>query len=789
MTAHRSFIEEAAGPEPEAFMYVGLRIMRPAAAVLEHVRAWADRDVEAARCIAGSGTPFQGAVGPEAVGSAASIVFTEILKDATPAQGSARMILSPPPGAADLLPWLSRLPREYPAALSHVRGVSLPQQIVAGWPLTSQGGLEVGLPTADDSSRRLFDFEDIRLPPSAEDASRLVISIARAHPMAAPALAGVLQNKCWRVRHSGDAAPPARPSNATVVELAKLGPPFFRIVIEADWLDALHDAVDLVDAAAALDIQERALALAAIGRPARVQLGTLVDELLKTLASETDGWAGLYGPRLAKLADEVAYLGLPFWEKRLTRPHAFKWLWQSVRLREAFTLHPEPVYRLIRRAVEKEPQAAIEALSGLVHWLDTFPLAPLCAEVVALAGTDESRLAWPIRLRLLAHAGSAEARELALRIASDEDTNVYELNRVAGQDAAVWHLLAGTDPLVDGQHQVDELREDLVRICSPAAIAAVDALFDCELGPPSPSAAKGPRSTYTDVLMALLRDHHAAIEPERLSKALANLQAVLTPEAFAVLAAATAKDDADRAVPPLPWSHLFDSDLGYVLPEIGRWFADRVTDPAWMRHDLGKVLRPAIIARYRDALGERGDEIMARLGDQWPTQAAVVKVAAELGITVDAAAAARCADEAVPPIFRAALARLPLGIEGTEGSHWSDEHWIVRWVFESVWPDAPELLARHVAAVFESASDATWRRGLALALVALREPCGTTVPDALTAAARAAATDDERDFYKRQRDTFARAHAARQQDVAGEVRSREALQRIRRFARKARGVQ
>ena len=75
-----------------------------------------------------------------------------------------------------------------------------------------------------------------------------------------------------------------------------------------------------------------------------------------------------------------------------------------------------------------------------------------------------------------------------------------------------------------------------------------------------------------------------------------------------------------------------------------------------------------------------------------------------------------------------------------------------------------------------------WRRGIALALV-LREPCGTAVVDALSHAIHRADTVEDRAFYQRQRDTFARGRVAPDQSaVAPKRRSREAFLRLVRHA-------
>lgn len=295
-----------------------------------------------------------------------------------------------------------------------------------------------------------------------------------------------------------------------------------------------------------------------------------------------------------------------------------------------------------------------------------------------------------------------------------------------------------------------------------------------ELGPPP----------VAELLQFLLTEHSDALGADRLTRGRVALGGVLPPDTLSAIGHAAR---GSSEVPELPWAHLTEADKGFLLREIGTWFAERVADKAWMRVNLGAVLRPAILARFRDALGPHGEAILAGLGERWPTRASVEAEIVRLGVTVPDKALDRCADEAIPPVFRAALSRLHWTIEAKD-AHWADEHWIVRWVFEEVWVDSPELLARHVLAVFVAAQERVWRRGLALALVALREPYGNAVPDALTRAMHAASDAEELEFYQRQRDTFAAARAAREQAMASEARTREALRRLQRYARLSRGV-
>lgn len=613
------------------------------------------------------------------------------------------------------------------------------------------------------------------MPKNPDEAAQVVAAAIARHPQ----LAGALS---WQLGTERQA-----PTATGTRVLAGASPVLFSRVIELGWLDGLRDAAELVPAASALPrLQDRVRALVAIGTPAGQALGALVDEIIAGLSDPDHPLAGS-GSALTTIADQGAALGLPFWFKRLERSGAFPWLWRSRRIGEALALRPEPLVRVVRRAAERGDRAAgLTILISLLSDWEEVHFADLASYIVALVREPAPELHWRHRLNLLALANSEEAR--ALIVAAVEDVNDEDL---AGQPLLLpptWDALLACEHL-RGAWLLELMlgRPGTYDLGPLSACAVVDAVLDrgLERWTDSRHRAEQGAPPVANLLFRLMTEHAPALGSERLAEGRAALGAVMPAE---ILVALDRRASATSEPPGLPWAHLTDADRGHLLREVGEWLAARIADAAWVGLNFGEVLKPAILARYREALGSNGEAILAALGDRWPTQALVAEQAAKLDIPVESRALDRCADEAVPAILRAALARLPLTIDATDDVRYADEHWIVRWVFEQVWPEAPELLARHVLAVFEATDRPRWRRGLALALVALREPCGTGVPDALTRAMHQAADADERAFFQRQRDGFARDRVAQHQDTPPETRTREALARIQRYARQSRGV-
>ncbi len=771
---HEVALRRLAERTPVAFLFPGLRLERREERVWAHILDWVGRDLSAVACLP-SGSEDLAAVSPESLRVAARAVLAPLLEVATPDPADPTTLIVAGDGVlAGAVGWLGKLLQARPELIALIDVEPLPARVILA---------EDAPRTEDDDdlfTRRrkgwpFLDLRRVRLPEDADEAARVVASAVARHPQLAGALA-------WQIGTERKA-----PSAAGVRALAGASPELLAVVVERGWLDGLRDAAELVSAASALPrLQDRARALVAIGTPAGQELGALADEIIAGLSDPAHPLAGA-GSTLTTIADQGAALGLPFWFKRLERPGAFPWLWGSRRIGEALALRPEPLTRVVRRAAERGDRAAgLTILRCLLSDWEEVRFSDLAPHIVALVREPTPELHWKHRLNLLALANSDEAR--ALIVAAVEDVNDEDL---AGQPLLLpltWDGLLACEHLKGTWLLELMLGHPGTYDLGPlGACAVVDAVLDrgLERWTDRRHRAEQGAPPVANLLFHLLTEHAAALGPERLAAGRVVLGGVMPSE---ILVALDRRVGATSEPPRLPWAHLTDADRGFLLREIGEWLAARIADKTWEGLDFGEVLKPAILARYREVLGPSGEAILAALGDRWPTQALIAEQAGTLGIPVEARALDRCADEAVPAVLRAALARLPLTIEATDDSRYSDEHWVVRWVFEQVWAESPELLARHVLAVFEAADRPRWRRGLALALVALREPCGTGVPDALTRAMHEAIDADERAFFQRQRDAFARDRVAQQQDVPPETRTREGLARLQRYARQTRGV-
>lgn len=771
---HEAALRRLAEREPAAFLFPGLRLERREERAWKHILDWIGRDLSAVASLP-SGSDDLAAVTPESLRVAARAVLTPLFEVATPDPADPTTLIIVGDGVlSGAIGWLGKLLQARPELIALIDVEPLPARVI----------LAEDAPPADDDddsfTRRrqgwpLHDLRRVRLPEDPDQAAQVVASAVARHPQ----LAGALS---WQIGTERKA-----PSAAGVRVLAGASPELLAVVVERGWLDGLRDAAELVSAASALPrLQDRARALVAIGTPAGPALGALADEIIAGLCDTEHPLAGT-GSTLTTIADQAAALGLPFWFKRLERPGAFPWLWRSRRIGEALALRPEPLVRVVRRAAERGDRAAgLTILRCLLSDWEEVRFSDLAPHIVALVRELTPDLHWKHRLNLLALANSEEAR--ALIVAAVEDVNDEDL---AGQPLLLpptWDALLACEHLKGTWLLELMLGHPGTYDLGPlSACAVVDAVLDRGLERWTHSRNRGEQGAppVADLLLQLLTEHAPALGSERLAAGRAALGGVV---AAGVLATLDRRASATSEPPGLPWAHLTDADRGHLLREIGEWLAVRIADKTWEGLDFGEVLKPAILARYRDALGPSGEAILAALGDRWPTQALIAEQARTLGIPVEARALDRCADEAVPAVLRAALARLPLTIDATSDVRYSDDHWVVRWVFEQVWAESPELLARHVLAVFEAADRPRWRRGLALTLVALREPCGTGVPDALTRAMHEAVDADERAFFQRQRDAFARDRVAQQQDVPPETRTREGLARLQRYARQTRGV-
>lgn len=801
---HKAAVGRWAAPTSDAFLYPGLALARPSTEALDHAREHAANDLEVvAFCTRGW------AINLETLDATLTAAVLRNLLDAIAARGAddghGDVTLSVghgiPRRALEFLEAAARARRDFlllaadgPVPVSVKEVFERSAALAAGDGLYRfEGGLytrqrlerdhpdavalDVDSASAEDGpapslppgTRDWFQLNWLRPPAETAAAVTAITRVTRGRPRAALAFVGWLQ---------GLQAPPA---DESVRQLARCGWPLLLAILQREWFAPLSDAADLVPIAQQIPHgTERVCALAAIGKPAAEALAAEADRALKGMPGHRDRHPLSAG----QIADLAPALGIPFWEKRLGTPVAFERLWQSKRLRAAFTLHPEPIYRLIRRAAAKPDKAGrnpgLVMIAVLQSSWETFSLAPVADEVVRLLADHEEGLTWNERFNLLANAGSPEA--LAELVALSESAQADDLVVEAALFEAAWNAVAPTgrlQPLL----LADALLTARFDVCDSAAIAVIEAMLADGLGEPAPGAVEAfGRTPRAGLMFDLLARHGGRLESDARRRFADDLEGFVTPSA---LAAFRRNERLGTPEQQVPWAELPDDDLGHLVPQVGAWLAARVT---WPKLNVPKLLGRAVRAHHRRVLGDHGDAILAAVGDRWPTQGHIAEAARGLSIELDAADLDRCADEGLPVVFRAGIAGLPATIEDEDASPYSDHHWLTRWVFETAWQHAPSLLARHLLPEFEAATDSPWKRGIALGLVALREPLGTAVPDALTAALHTAPEGEAREFYRRQRDTFARESAARQQRIPEHVRTREAWLRIQRAARKQRAA-
>jgi hypothetical protein len=239
-----------------------------------------------------------------------------------------------------------------------------------------------------------------------------------------------------------------------------------------------------------------------------------------------------------------------------------------------------------------------------------------------------------------------------------------------------------------------------------------------------------------------------------------------------------------RETPSRPWRT--PPDLAELQEGLGALLVDLIARGTW-GSALRRTLEPVEKGlRYQVGLvaGEHAAVVLDALGTEWPTRDRIEQAGRDVAVALEPSALDRFSDEVLPKAFREALRRLPGSMEATHDIQRTDPHAIVYGVMTRYWQDQPALVARHLALVLPDATW-VWRRGIVLALVALREPCGTTVPAALTRAAHAATDPDQRAFLQTQRDTFARASAAIESRRPARERVRKALKRLQMHARRA----
>jgi hypothetical protein len=515
------------------------------------------------------------------------------------------------------------------------------------------------------------------------------------------------------------------------------------------------------------DADIRAQALAAIGGPAIRSVESLVDEQVALGGADA-------ARRLREIADSVPDLRLGFWEKRLGRPGVLQAVCSSRRLRNAWRIEPRPLLALVRRH-RKDPATAAYALSLLVD-LAPSALVEVEADALALLEDDPPRMAPRRRFDALLAIGTPAARARAATLAQAEGRVTEDILDLA-QHQEAWLLLA-TLGLVDGrvlfEHFVEHPPDHLFFAAfGPLAPAAVETLATFLAMPEEVEACAGnaDRAHLIKGLVLIL----AATGPSDGVRRLGQLYGVDAKEV-------RSWTEASNPLREDPWEGLSDADLGFLHAALGERLASDLRDAGIpVQKDVAKR---SMLARCRAVLGSRADAVLAALRG-WPTTAHLRHAAELAGIALEQADLDQCADEILPAVLRAGLARV---VAGEAVPHEAVMFYIghpgwdaVAWVLEGPWAEAPELVARHSVRTLRPDLPPAALRAITLGLVALREPCGTQVPDALTRVR--GQIDDPRvaAFLTAQRDTFNRESAARQRATPADVRVAQALYRFRRM--------
>ena len=540
------------------------------------------------------------------------------------------------------------------------------------------------------------------------------------------------------------------------------------VCIAEQWPRALEDATELVENTSLIEsVSKRVEVLLAIGAPAKEALAKTARELLDS------GTVSGFDNPLVRIADTSTLLNLSFWEKYLARPGTFQVLHGSKRLTACWQLRPQPLAKAMKALTRK---GHIRDAVAILMWLSDKARPALqeaasdAIELIERAVVENlsERSALFLLARIVTQKAKAAARLLFDRIEfSAEDA----LENAVYHDA-LWELFSERG-LVDG-HMVMRWAYGEHHHCSYVAGAAARALvghvLSHGLGDMAEVVASDPRPLAQTVYWERTDE-----EARRIGELLPGFEQIRFPDHL--------RKDLDilpRDEDPKWMEALLDDDRARLLPEIGELCASHLDDNEWARA-IPELLRGALHARCSAVLGSDGDRLMQHLGDRWPTQSALQAAAAELDLALDSKDLDRCADEGLPPFFRAVVAALP-GNASTpdELVETSPVFWL-EWILGECWVDEPALVARHLVGELEKNRSLTWVRGVALALVALREPVGTTVPKALTRLSNQ--VPEAHDFLIRQRDTFARESAAAERSKPAAYRTRQALVRLKRATR------
>lgn len=598
----------------------------------------------------------------------------------------------------------------------------------------------------------------IRLPPDADIAIEQLCALVVEYPQITSALAYLMGQI------------DSNPSPTLIQKAARVCPEFFVKIRENKWPLLLEGQADLIQVAASIsDINIRAEVLIEIGRPAADQLAKLVTADLKELTEDDLNPPSETVLRIRRIADMADSLELGWWKKRLEHPTNFVVLWGSQRLRAGFTLDTAPLLRLLRKSTQDQQARNIgfHILHALLYegW-----------EILREAGDTATTLInskeveqwfWAERVALLESIGTPDARALATSLIPKGDL-IEDRERYiswAIKHDPFWQRL-----LEAGKVNFKEIIQEIGSV--PVGLVAAQSVVDWLV-----TNAVDTNEEETHAVMAILEQHGRLLGRDRITAL--KKRFTQSPKIKHMISSLRRHTGSAR----LPWVGLLEADMGCLSSHIGRWLANQVM--LGYEVPFQDVAERAVRARCREALGIRAEVILGNIGPRWPTRSTLIAAAAATDVVLDDATLDRCADECIPILFRAAISRLPIEIEEESDIMRAQAHGILSWVIEKLWVHSPELVARHLVPELSKTSSWIWRRWVVLALVALRESCGTTVPDALTAAMHVESNPENKEFLLAQRNSFTRKSMAIEQSLPAEVRTRQALFRLRKGARLA----
>jgi len=681
----------------------------------------------------------------------------------------------------DLHLWVRAVTTERPDAYALLASYSrpLPNQIfVRGGAVTGERGDRVPRPTP--VGMIAFDVRQIARPQWAtEPLDPGVGAWLKAQP----------QHR-WAFIHQlggplGEGGPLQEQAHGQALrQLGALGVDVLTQIVKLGWTADLAGVSELVALAEQItDPKVRKRALNAIREPAsEIVVGEIRDALARfregALSESEVAW-------VRDAADENPAIGLRFWQKELARhPRVASLLLSSRRISSSLLFDPTPLHRLFRRFSSKSEHhdALARCADGAVH-------LGVSLDVVR----DEIRrhgLGGPLTItKILAEDTSDEATRILQQKWADFGGEISpRLIEQVVLRPQVWRRLTMIGLLSPSQvHRALVCRPPRGVVASDVATTALQGVIE-DVASGIVHADAGHNSV--ELALELLRQ----VPSETESIAFVRVRDVLMEQSIDLEriehARLSAPIDPRLVLPDVPTdvaAALFGTDFPLLAEGIGAHLAQRVLAGTMMESHW-EFLRQAGEGLVTTFFGEEdGEAVLVWLESRWPSRLSLEAAVEELSLAIAPSAWERWQDALVPPIFRAAVSVLPRSMEnaGSE-AEWSPES-LVLWVLDDCWCADPSLAARHLLPALEEAPAGPWRRAVASALVALREPVGTKVPDALTRLRNAEEEGSaEREFLHRQRDAFRRGSVAQAQRAPAQARCRQAWKRLLRGARRQR---